>query len=146
MNSIYIFQILNKDGSGEIIYEEPKTIFETDMMVEPKEKELCEFAGLILPQYEKHSMQSIYAQQLQKVLVEFIGVLEANPEFYRFRVTTPMENHDNYRGCSGSPILNSKGEIVTLVNCGDIEKNEIYGISMKACKKYLEVDNMVNEL
>ena len=51
-----------------------------------------------------------------------------------------------YKGCSGSPILNSRGRLIALVNEGNAKLNEIYGISIETCKKYLDLDILKNNV
>jgi len=39
--------------------------------------------------------------------------------------------HEYYRGSSGAPIIDEDNNVVSLLICGDIEKNEIYGVNLK---------------
>ena len=57
-----------------------------------------------------------------------------------------MLNDVFYKGCSGSPILNSNGRIVALVNEGCASRNEIYGISIETCKQYINLDILANNI
>ncbi len=137
------FQLLDESGTGDILMEEKVNILQCASDIEPKLDEHCFFAGLILPRLEKHSKQPVFSHILQKTEMVFTGTLEENPIYYRFKVLKPMQSHSCYKGCSGSPILNANGEIIALVNCGCIEENEVYGISIKTCQKFLDLDRML---
>lgn len=137
------FQILNPNASGDVDFECKKEIIKTTLLDKPTEGEHCRFAGLVLPMYEKHSKQPIFSHVLQKTEMIYLGPWEEDSRYYKFKSIKPMISHDFYKGCSGSPIFNSKNKIIALVNSGDIDKNEIYGISMETCKYFLDIDNMV---
>lgn len=140
------FQILNSNASGDVDLEYKKEIIRTTLLDKPTEGEHCKFAGLVLPMYERHSKQSIFSHVLQKTEIIYLGPWEEDPRYYKFKSIKPMISHDFYKGCSGSPIFNSKNEIIALVNSGNIDKDEIYGISMETCKHFLDIDNMVYNL
>jgi hypothetical protein len=47
--------------------------------------------------------------------------------------TPPIQHpgHDFYHGCSGAPIIDDNDNIVSLLICGDIDANEIYGVNLQ---------------
>jgi len=47
--------------------------------------------------------------------------------------------HDDFRGCSGAPIIDTKGNVVALVCHGDDASDEIFGISIKDYQLSLDI-------
>jgi hypothetical protein len=63
---------------------------------------------------------------------------------YVFTTKTPYRSFTEYRGCSGAPILDSKGRLVSQVVRGDTKKESILGLSYQKLRSALDVEIMLN--
>lgn len=66
---------------------------------------------------------------------------EGDSDVFIFKISRPYPGHEEYRGCSRAPILDSDGNIIPLVIGGDITKNEIYGINLNKYKIVLDIES-----
>jgi hypothetical protein len=64
--------------------------------------------------------------------------LRTENEMHVFKLPVEHPGHDEFRGCSGSPIVDMQKRVVALVCKGDEEHGLIYGISLNHCKVYLD--------
>jgi hypothetical protein len=57
-----------------------------------------------------------------------------------------IKHKDDYRGCSGAPILDSEGQIVALA-CKIVENTKVvYGFSIQECMKLIKMTIDTNQL
>lgn len=141
------FQLIIQENFGTITRELKKKYFKINQKIIPKKNEICKFAGFVLPTTFPSRDGSIIKEYcLQKSEIEFLGNWEKKEGYYKFKSLKPMLNDVFYEGCSGSPILNSNGRIVALVNEGCASRNEIYGISIETCKQYINLDILANNI
>lgn len=139
------FQLITQENFGTITREIKKKYFDINQKIIPKKKEICKFAGFVLPTiFPSRNGTIIKEYCLQKAEIEFLGEWEQKEGYYKFKSLKSMIDDKFYKGCSGSPIVNSKGQIVALVNEGCASLDEIYGISIEACKKYIDLDIIAN--
>jgi len=70
--------------------------------------------------------------------------LETREWLHVFKPPINHPGHIYYKGCSGAPIIDKNNNIVSLLICGDIERNEIYGVNLyKAITGfYIERENL----
>jgi len=61
---------------------------------------------------------------------KFIQETNLKPFFYRFEMDEIFHDADDLRGCSGAPILNTEGKLVSLVVCALIPTNVLFGINL----------------
>ena len=122
------------DISGNVLAEKQRTVFKTDFSMQPIESEVYGFAGQVLP--ETHSNTTLVTEMRVYPGLKYIAT---EGDYHLFELPIPHPGHEHFQGCSGAPILDSKGNIVALVCHGDIERNAIYGISLKKYKIVLDV-------
>ncbi len=141
------FQLITQENLGTITREIKKKYFDINQKIIPKEKEICKFAGFVLPTiFPSRNGSTVKEYCLQKAEIEFLGEWEKKEGYYKFKSLKPMLDDKFYKGCSGSPIVNSRGQIVALVNEGCASCDKIYGISIEACKKYIDLDIIANNV
>lgn len=61
-------------------------------------------------------------------------------EYYIFRLPSQHPGHEYFKGCSGAPIIDDKGNVVALICSGNTEENTIYGISLRKYKTPLNIE------
>jgi len=65
----------------------------------------------------------LWREPRYEINMKYEGLDERNG-LYRFRLNRPHQGHEYYRGCSGAPIADAKGLIVSLVIEGDEDPKE----------------------
>ena len=69
-----------------------------------------------------------------------------NGYFHMFLAPEIIKSADDYRGCSGAPIIDSEGKIVALA-CKVVEGSKIiYGFSIQECMKLIDLAIDANQL
>lgn len=58
--------------------------------------------------------------------------------YHYFKLPVDHPGHEAFRGCSGAPIVGDDRRVVALVTGGDIDANEISGITISAFKKAID--------
>ena len=122
------------DPSGAIFSERTREVFKPDFSVEPTTNEIYGFSGQVMP--EMHGTASLVTEMRVYPGLKFIGTEDP---YHIFELPVSLPGHDHFKGCSGAPILDTKGNIVALVCHGDIQRNAIFGISLKKYKVVLDV-------
>ncbi len=120
------FQQFSQDGNIE--KEFPRFIFTENSIADPKSDEYYAFSGLIKP--EKGNSQTSYdvKQTITHEIMTFSESINDN-EIFSFE---PLEyaGNENYKGCSGSPIIDNKGKVVAILIGGDSFLKKVYGINI----------------
>jgi hypothetical protein len=114
------------DGSTGAIRSETKRLFsKINFDKTPDINELYGFSGEIMPEL----IGSILMTESRTYTnLKYIG---DEDDYYIFELPFNHPGHEHFRGCSGAPILDTKGDVVALVCKGDIVNNRVYGISLK---------------
>lgn len=108
-------------------------IFDASHFATPDTESVYGFAGEINP--------TTYAPGSYCVdMVAYAGLkyLRTENEMHVFKLPMKHPGHDEFRGCSGSPIVDMQKRVVALVSCGDEEQGLIYGVSLHYCTIYLD--------
>lgn len=134
------YQEIESNAQGNIIQEIPKYIYNTDFTIEPSLNKIYSFAGLTQPNLGEYSQDKYFLEQTlsYEKNMSFLGSIN-DGDIYVFKLSRQHQGHKYYQGCSGSPILDDDGNIVSLVTGGNEEKNEIYGINVSRYKVVLDV-------
>jgi len=119
--------------SGIILSERAREVFQPDFSLQPDTNEIYGFAGQVMPE--------IFGTTLVTEMRVYPGLKFVGTEdsYYIFELPVPHPGHEHFKGCSGAPIIDTKGNIVALVCHGDIDCNAIYGISLAKYKGILDV-------
>ena len=120
--------------SGAIGTERVREVFKPDFSVQPNTNEVYGFAGQVMP--EMHGTSALVTETQVCHGLKFIGT---ESDYHVFELPFPHPGHERFRGCSGAPIIDTKGNVVALVCHGDIERNAIFGISLNKYKIALDV-------
>lgn len=123
---VHINPVFQKvDQSGNILSEIPRHICDPIFKSEPDRNESFGFSGHILPSRLNNFLLTDLAIYTE---LKYKGVQE---DYYVFELPFQHPGHKYFKGCSGAPIIDTKGKLVALVCSGDEDKNLIYGISLR---------------
>lgn len=61
-------------------------------------------------------------------------------EYFVFKLSHKYGSHDNYRGCSGAPIIDEDQNLIGLVSYGIKSQNLIYAINIAKYRAALEIE------
>jgi len=125
------------DHDGNVIKEIPIHVFKIDFNVEPTVDEKYGFAGCVKPRIEHHNLQTYVASEL--MIYPDLKYQRSENEFDVFKLPMKHPGHDNFRGCSGAPVIDSKGNVVALVCHGYVDRDEIYAISVKRYQVVIDI-------
>lgn len=120
--------------SGAIGLEKVREVFKPDFSVQPNTNEIYGFAGQVIP--EMHGISALVTKTQVCHGLKFIGT---ESDYHVFELPFPHPGDKRFQGCSGAPIIDTKGNVVALVCHGDIVRNAIFGISLNKCKIALDV-------
>jgi hypothetical protein len=95
------------------------------------------FCGMVMPVSENHFGQTYISGELR--VYSGLSFLRSENDYLVFSLPFPHPGHEHFAGCSGAPILSSKGSVVALVCKGCEKTNEIWGISVRAYKAPIDI-------
>lgn len=123
---ISIYQHVTPRGISD---ERPRHVFETELTATPDPEQIFAFAGEVKPEY--HGPSTVVTE-----MHVFPGLryLRTEGEFHVFQLPVPHPGHQQFRGCSGAPIVDMNKSVVALVCDGDIPTNTIRGVSLARYK------------
>ncbi len=104
--------------------ERPRHIF-TDIATVPSFAEFYGFSGRVKP--EMHGTSAFFTHPLVWIGMTF---LRQEQEYLIFKLPGKHPGHENFQGCSGSPIVDTKMNVVALVCDGDETEGTIRGVSV----------------
>ncbi|MEC4889223.1 MAG: hypothetical protein RI101_04110 [Nitrospira sp.] len=107
-------------------------VFDLESAGNPDVDELYAFTGEIYPRLDSSGLTT------QPVIYPGLRYVESAGAYHMFRLPVPHPGHDDFGGCSGAPIVDTKGNLVSLVSGGIIEKNVILGIALSRYKFAVE--------
>jgi len=126
-------------GYFQIESSDKLMLFLDDASVPDKDKSYS-FYGKVRPEY-----QGFYLK-MTPTLKTGLKFYRTNGYFHMFLSHDIIKDKDDYRGCSGAPILDSDGRIVALA-CKVVENTKIvYGFSIQECMKLIKLTINANEL
>ena len=111
--------------TGAVISEKKRLISNVNFNIKPDEKELYGFSGQISPELAGNSL---ITELRTYTGLKYVG---DEDDYYVFELSFQHPGHEHFQGCSGAPIIDSKGHVVALVCKGDISTNRVYGVSLK---------------
>jgi hypothetical protein len=95
------------------------------------------FCGLVLPSREEH-LGVVYFERHPRIY-SGLSFLRTEDDLHYFSLPFSHPGHEQFEGCSGAPILSEKGALVALLCGGDVDTNEIYGISIRTQKTPIDI-------
>lgn len=109
--------------------ERPRHFFQTNLTATPDPKGIFAFSGQVKP--ELHGSTAITTEMNVYPELRF---LRTEGEFHVFKLPVPHPGHEQFKGCSGAPIVDMQQEVVALVCSGDPTTNTIKGVSLARYK------------
>lgn len=122
------FQDLTPDG--QILNERKRMVFHSSLDDIPRAGEKYGFSGRILSEFHK-DIQTLVARHHTYLGMTY---LRTDGQFHEFKIPGPHPGHKYFRGCSGAPIIDTKGRVVSLVSGGRTEDDVILGINLTKYK------------
>lgn len=117
-----------------------KMMLDLDCATVPDKEKTYSFYGKVRPKYE-----GIYLK-MTPTLKHGLKFHRTNGYFHMFLAPEIINDKEDYRGCSGAPMLDSEGRIVALA-CKIVEKTKIiYGFSIQECMKLIKLSIDTNQL
>lgn len=113
--------------------------YKIDSSVQPSKDDCYGFAGGVLTELAPNP----FLPNRPHLIREFrcyngLKFDRVDGNFFVFKLPYKHPGHEQFQGCSGAPIVNSKNEPVGLICNGIIERDEIYAISLPIMKIALE--------
>jgi hypothetical protein len=118
--------------------ETPITVHTSSLEDIPKTDDTFGFCGMVMPESFKGHFGRVYiAGDLP--IYSGLSFLRTEYDYHVFSLPFTHPGHKYFKGCSGAPIMSSKGTLVALVCKGCKKTNEIWGISIKAYKTPIDI-------
>ncbi len=111
--------------SDSVISEKKRLDSNIDFNIHPNNSEFYGFSGQVMPELAGNCL---ITELRTYTKLKFIGDEE---DYYVFELPFQHPGHEHFKGCSGAPIIDTKGNLVALVCKGDITTNRVYGVSLK---------------
>lgn len=122
------------------IEEGDKLMIDLNYATVPNKEETYGFYGKVRPEYN-----GIYLK-MTPTLKHSLKFHRTNGYFHMFLAPEVITDKDDYRGCSGAPILDSEGRIVALACKIKVNTKIIYGFSIQECMKLIKLTIDINQL
>jgi hypothetical protein len=117
-----------------------KEILDIVDIVDPNSNETYGFFGYINPFYDGYFLGKT------PTLKYPLAFHRSKGNMLMFVAKDIIKNSEEYKGCSGAPILDSKGNIVALACMVKVDSKIIYGFSFKECIKLIDTAIDTNQL
>jgi hypothetical protein len=127
-------QILNEEGA--ILEDQAILPVVTELADKPEAGKRYGFWGCT-KQRKSGNFLKVTPKYEAELSYERVG--EYN-QLYLFRSPNAYKSYEEYKGCSGAPILSEDGELVALVVEGDKKKTGIFGLPIHTIRPLLDVE------
>jgi hypothetical protein len=127
---------------GTITIEEGgKTILIVDDDYQIEKDQLCSFFGRIRPKI----VNGIF--DFEEHLYWGLSIKNIGEHFIEMDLGSPIKDHNRFRGCSGGPILDTRGRLIGLVtHGGETTESSIYGFRFDKIKEWIDLMYFQNPL
>jgi len=117
---------INDGGKAMLIVDE-EYVIDTDQQ--------CSFFGRIRPKFENGMLK--YEEQLYWGL----PIMSVGEHFIEMDLGAPISDEKRFKGCSGAPIIDTRGKLVGLVTHGpkDLSKSSIFGFRFDKVKQWIDL-------
>jgi hypothetical protein len=120
--------------TGVVMSDESKLTLESDLSLSPDSAGEYGFWGLTRQTFDSHNLVAIPKLELGMKFERIEG-----DQFF-FKTRQPYKTYKDYYSCSGAPILDGDGRLVSLVVEGDKRKTGIYGLDLRNYRCALDVE------
>lgn len=118
-----MYQEIAPDDS--IVLELPRIQCNIDTVRDPSNQESYGFAGQIAVSVCNGLLPG------KVVCHDSLTFRRTEGDYHVFSLQEEYPGHDQLKGCSGAPIIDTRGNAVALVCKGNSERNEIWGVSLR---------------
>jgi hypothetical protein len=115
------------------IGEGHKVIIDSRDIAEPDKLQSYGFFGRIKPAYQGTTLQ------MENTLKRDLKFHRTHKHFHLFLAKEIITDANDYKGCSGGPIIDSDGKLVALVSKVGVPSKLVYGFSIQECIKLLNI-------
>jgi len=117
-----------------------KNILEETNITTPSSNDIYGFFGNV-----RHSYNGLYLQHVPE-LKNHLKYHRTTGNFHVFLSPKIIKDKYDYKGCSGAPILDSKGNVVALASQIITGTKLIYGFSIQECMRLLKISIETKQL
>lgn len=125
------------DFKKSIKYHCPKNVIQTKLLDKPQKGISYSFYGNIRTRVDKDNNVIILNPQMQ---LDIKYVCDYKRDYYRFQLPNIIKDKYDYKGCSGAPIIDEDGNLVSLVTNGAENTNMLLGIRLAPLKIALDIE------
>lgn len=117
--------------------ETPITVHSVSLTDLPSMDDTFGFCGMVKPSLEDHHGNTyLYCEPR---IYSGLTYLRSEGGYHYFRLPFPHPGHEEFRGCSGAPVLGESGAFVGLLCGGCIKTNEVWAISTTTYKTAIDI-------
>ncbi len=135
-NIIQAQRVFNLDEVGELLIEEDgKSFALINDEYEIDKDQLCSFYGRIRPDFKDDIFK------FEEALYWGLPIKSIGDSFFEMDLGAPISDHSRFEGCSGAPIIDSRGRLIGLLTHGpkDTSKSSIYGYRFDKLKRWIDL-------
>jgi hypothetical protein len=135
-NVIQDERVFNLNGVGTItVNRGGKSYLIVDDDYEIDTNEFCSFYGRIRPDFS----DGIF--NFKEALYWGLSIESVGNTYIKMDLGRPISDHKNFKGCSGAPIIDTRGRLIGLITHGDEDpqKSGIYGIRFDKVKQWIDL-------
>jgi hypothetical protein len=129
------------DTGGQVLRRFARTVFESQLDELPGKGVKYGFSGISrvedLPDPRSPTGRVLVPTQ---VVCGVLSHLESNQDRYYFALPGEHPGHDEFRGCSGAPIVSEKGELVALLVGSRPDDEAICGLPLRTFKTAIDIE------
>lgn len=124
------------NGVGKItVNQGGKSLLIVDDEYQIDADQQCSFYGRIRPNFENGILD------FQEALYWNLPIKDVGKDFIELDLGAPIRDHSRFKGCSGAPIIDTRGRLIGLVTHGDKDtsKSSIYGFRFDKVKQWIDL-------
>lgn len=118
-----------------VVKQSKKLVIDTDLRIRPDSVKEYGFFGRIKPLIIKGSVVGLETTDVFYGGLQFIRKVG---NYYEFELPSTIQDHTDFKGTSGAPIMDENGNVVSLVTHGYTGAKYIYGIALADFKSGID--------
>jgi len=135
-NIIQDKRVFELNGLGTItVNEGGKAMLIVDDKYEIDVNEFCNFYGRIRPDFTSGILK------FEEQIYWGLSIKSVSEYFIEMDLGAPIKDHSRFKGCSGAPIIDTRGRIIGLVTHGDKDPAgcSVYGFRFDKVKQWIDL-------
>ena len=121
-----------------------KLLIKTDLTEKPSVEKEYGFFGRIKPLFFKDTPKGDILET-QQTLYSGLKFIQQIKNYYEFELLNPIQDNADFKGTSGAPIMDTDGNLVSLITHGYEGATKIYGIALADFKVGIDATLMTDE-